>query len=146
MIMFAALTAARYSEITGLLRKDVDYNKCTATFRNTKNGEDREIPLSDEAIRILRKQPFGDRFFNVKSRETFKNWYNKARDNAGLQYFRFHDLRSHAIRKMIMSGMETIMVAKISGHKTLNVLHRRYSRIQAEDLRPQVNNIRLFKR
>ena len=146
MIMFAALTAARYSEITGLLRKDVDYNKCTATFRNTKNGEDREIPLSDEAIRILRKQPFGDRFFNVKSRETFKNWYNKARDNAGLQYFRFHDLRSHAIRKMIMSGMETIMVAKISGHKTLNVLHRRYSRIQAEDLRPQINNIRLFKR
>ena len=43
MIIFAASTAARYSEITNLLRKDVDFNKRLATFRNTKNGDDRTI-------------------------------------------------------------------------------------------------------
>ena len=141
MIMFAVATAARFSEITGLLRKDVDFSRRLATFRNTKNGEDRTIPLSDEAIRILRKQPFGDKFFNVKSREAFKNYWNKARAAAGLKDFRYHDLRSVAIRKMILSGMQTIEVAKISGHKQLSVLHRRYSRLQPEDLLDKINNV-----
>lgn len=145
MIMFAVATAARFSEITGLLRKDVDFSRRLATFRNTKNGDDRVIPLSDEALRILKKQPFGDRFFNVKSREAFKNYWNRARAAAGLNDFRFHDLRSLAIRKMILSGMQTIEVAKISGHKTLNVLHRRYSRIQPEDLLDKVNNVVILK-
>ena len=80
MIIFAAATAARFSEIINLLRKDVDFNKKLATFRDTKNGEDRTIPLSEAALQILKKQPFGERFFNIKSRETFKNYWNKARE------------------------------------------------------------------
>ena len=101
--------------------------------------------MSNEALRILKRQPFGDKFFNVKSREVFKNYWNRARANAGLNDFRFHDLRSLAIRKMILSGMQTIEVAKISGHKTLNVLHRRYSRIQPEDLLDKINNVVILK-
>ena len=62
MIVFAAATAARYSEITHLLRADVDFSKRLATFRQTKNGDDRTIPLSNEALRILKRQPFGDKF------------------------------------------------------------------------------------
>ena len=145
MIVFAVATAARFSEITGLLRSDVDFNKRLATFRNTKNGDDRTIPLSNEALRILKKQPFGDKFFNIKSREAFKNYWNRARAAAGLNDFRFHDLRSLSIRKMILSGMQTIEVARISGHKTLNVLHRRYSRLQPEDLLDKVNNVVILK-
>tara|TARA_B100001964_G_scaffold188174_1_gene209423 strand:- start:31 stop:276 length:246 start_codon:yes stop_codon:yes gene_type:complete len=68
-----------------------------------------------------------------------------AREAAGLKDFRFHDIRSHSIRKMILSGMQTIEVAKISGHKTLNVLHRRYSRLQPEDLLDKVNNVVILK-
>ena len=146
MIMFAVSTSARFSEIINLLRKDVDFNKKLATFRDTKNGDDRTIPLSDAAIRVLKQQPFGDKFFNIKSREAFKNYWNRARANAGLKNFRFHDLRSLGIRKMILSGMQTIEVAKISGHKTLNVLHRRYSRLQPEDLLDKVNNVVILQK
>ena len=144
LIMFAACTAARYSEITGLLRKDVDFNKRTAIFKDTKNGEDREVPLSNDAISILKRQPFGDRFFNIKSRDLFKNYFNKARENAGLPEFRFHDIRSHAIRKMILSGMQLIEVSRVSGHKTLAVLHKRYSRLQPQDLIEKINNVVLI--
>ena len=146
LIIFAAATAGRYSEIINLKRSDVDFNKRTAIFKDTKNGEDRSIPLSHEAIRILKKQPFGEKFFNIKSRDQFKNYFNRARKNAGLPEFRFHDLRSHAIRKMLLSGMQTIEVARISGHKTLAVLHRRYSRLQPEDLIEKVDNVVLIKR
>ena len=45
-----------------LLRTDVSFDKQTATFRDTKNGTDRTIPLSDEVIAILKRYPFGDTF------------------------------------------------------------------------------------
>jgi len=141
MIKFASITAARYAEITGLLRCNTDLNKKTATFIDTKNGENRTIPLHDDAVAILKKYPFGDKFFNVKTREIFRNYYDKAREAAGIPDFRFHDLRSYAIRKMLLSGMSEIKVAAISGHKTLAILHRRYSRIKAEDLIEEVNNV-----
>ena len=63
----------------------------------------------------------------------------------GSSDLRFHDLRSHAIRKMLLSGMQLVEVAKISGHKTLAVLHRRYSRLQPEDLIQKINNVVLMK-
>ena len=46
-----------------VLRTDVSFDKQTATFRDTKNGTDRTIPLSDEVIAILKRYPFGDTFF-----------------------------------------------------------------------------------
>jgi len=141
MIKFASITAARYGEITGLLRCNTDINKKTATFIDTKNGENRTIPLHDDAIAILKKYPFGDKFFNVKTREVFRNYYDKAREAAGIPDFRFHDLRSFAIRRMLLSGMSEIKVATVSGHKTLAILHKRYSRIKAEDLIGEVNNV-----
>ena len=145
MIQFAAITAARYSEITGLLRSNADFSKRTATFLDTKNGENRKIPLHHEAIAILQKYPFGAKFFNVRTREIFRNYFDKARRAAGLNHFRFHDLRSFAIRKMLLSGMSEIEVAVVSGHKTLAILHKRYSRIKAQDLIEKVNNVVNFK-
>jgi len=141
MIKFASITAARYAEITGLLRCNTDLNKKTATFIDTKNGEDRKIPLHDDAILILKKYPFGDKFFNVRSRDFFRHYYDKAREAAGLSHFRFHDLRSYAINRMLLSGMSEIEVAAISGHKTLAILHKRYSRIKPAQLLQKINNV-----
>ena len=41
---------------------------------------------------------------------------------------------------MILSGMQLIEVARVSGHKTLAVLHKRYSRLQPQDLIEKINN------
>ena len=141
MIKFAALTAARYSEITGLLRQNVDFNKKTATFLDTKNTEDRTIPLHEDAIAILKKYPFGEKFFVVKSRESFRHHWEKVRKEAKLPEFRYHDIRSFAANRMLLSGMSEIEVAAVGGWKTLAVLHRRYSRIKARQLIGKINNV-----
>ena len=65
MIQFVAITAARYSEITGLLRQNVDFSKKTATFMETKTTPSHTIPLHDDAIAILKKYPFGDKFLKL---------------------------------------------------------------------------------
>jgi integrase len=141
MIKFAALTLARYSEIVGLLRANVCFNKKTATFMLTKTTSSHTIPLHDDAIAILKKYPFGDRFFNVKTRESFRHFWEKVREEAGLPTFRYHDLRSFGANRYLLSGMSEIEVAALGNWKTLAVLHRRYSRIKPTQLLHKINNV-----
>ena len=53
LVIFAYTSAARFGEIIKLHRKDVDYVQRIALLRDTKNGEDRKIPLTIEAMQIL---------------------------------------------------------------------------------------------
>jgi len=145
LIKFAVLTTARYSEITNLRRKDTDFDKKLATFRNTKNGTDRTIPLSDEVITILKKYPFGEKFFPIKNRDRFKMYWYRARKRAGLQHLRFHDLRSVGITFHVLNGMQLHEVAILSGHKTLAVLHRKYLRLKPADIAEKINNPKIVK-
>ena len=137
MIILAYQTAMRFGEILKLNRKDVDLNKRLITLRDTKNGEDRTIPISNIAIEILRKYPFGERYFIIK-REQFRHYYEQACKRAEISNFRFHDLRACAITKMFLSGMTVPEVAVISGHKTWSQLSR-YTRIKPEQLIDKIN-------
>lgn len=52
--LFCALTCARFGEAARLEWKDVDLTLARATFRGTKNGSDRTIPLSDTLVDFMR--------------------------------------------------------------------------------------------
>lgn len=144
MVKFAYLTGARYGEIVKLKRLDVDYNNKTATFRDTKNSDDRTIPLAEEVIAILKKYPFGEVIFKCK-RERFRKAFNTAKDKAGLKDFRFHDLRACFCTNALLSGMNIAEVSSISGHKDWSQL-KRYARIKPSDLLQKVNNISTMKK
>ena len=145
LIKFAVLTCARYSEITNLKRSNTDFNKKLATFKDTKNGTDRTIPLSEEVILILKKYPFGEKFFPIKNRDRFKMYWYRARKRAGLEHLRFHDLRSVGITFHMLQGMQLEKIALLSGHKTIAVLHRRYLRLKPEDRLEELNNPKIVK-
>lgn len=53
MTLFCAMTGCRFGEAAGLEWKDVDLGAGEATFRNTKNGTDRTIPLPDSLVAFL---------------------------------------------------------------------------------------------
>ena len=133
LINFAYLTSARYSEIVNLKRIDADFKKQLITFRDTKNKSDRTIAISSKVIEILKRYPFGDTFFRVPHDKFVYQW-NRCRAKAGLKDFRFHDLRSAAIRNMLLSGMSLAEVQVQSGHRSIDVLTKRYARIKALDL------------
>ena len=137
MIILAYQTAMRFGEILKLNRRDVDLNKRLITLRDTKNGEDRTIPISNIAIEVLRKYPFGERYFVIK-RDQFRHYFEQACKKAEINNFRFHDLRACAITKMFLSGMTVPEVAVISGHKTWSQLSR-YTRIKPEQLIDKIN-------
>lgn len=143
MIVFAYNTAMRFGEIIKLSRKDVNINNKLITLRDTKNGEDRTIPISDIAIEILKKYPFGDKYFLIK-RDKFRHYFEQACKRAEINNFRFHDLRACAITNMFLSGMSLPEVALISGHKTWSQLGR-YTRIKAEHLVDKINLNKLIQ-
>jgi integrase len=51
--LFCALTGCRFGEAAGLEWRDLDLTMGEATFRETKNGQDRTIPLTDSLVDFL---------------------------------------------------------------------------------------------
>jgi integrase len=117
MIIFAYQTAMRFSEILKLQREDVKFDQRIITLRDTKNNEDRTIPISTVAIEILKKYPFG-RTFLIVQRDKLRHYFEQACKRAGIKEFRFHDLRACSITNLFLSGMTVPEVAVISGQKT----------------------------
>ena len=133
LVIFAYTTAARFGEIVKLERCDVSFSKRTALFRDTKNDDDREVPLTEDAINILKEQPVNTdgKMFRSITHDQFKHYWNRVRRDAQLTDFRFHDLRACAITNFMLPPYNFTIpqVAVISGHKSWKELER-YERIK----------------
>jgi integrase len=132
-------TGARYSELAELQHSKVDLHNRKATFIDTKNGDDRTIPLNERALAILKRYRFGKTVFNIEYQKFYEH-FCKARHKADLDYFHAHDLRACWCTNAILSGMSLPEVSALSGHKSWSML-RRYTRIKPEDLEEKVNKI-----
>ena len=139
LVEFAYLTGARQGEILKMKREDVNFEKKVCTFYKTKNGKDRTIPLPDAAIAILKKYRFGPLVFNVLKRRLRKH-FDIAKKRAGIENFRYHDLRACFCTNALLSGWTIAQVAAVSGHEDWQQL-KIYSRIKAHDLVDKINNI-----
>ena len=144
MVIFAYTTSARYGEILKLQKKDVDFIKRTAILRDTKNDEDRVLPLTEEAMKVLKEQPLttSGHFFQA-SNDKFKHYWNKAKLIAEVENFRFHDLRACALTNFFLPpyNFSIPMVAKISGHKSWKELER-YERMKPDVIVSEFKKIR----
>jgi integrase len=59
--------------------------------------------------------------------------FEHLRARAGMEDFRFHDLRHEAVSRLFEKGLNIAEVSAISGHKELKMLQR-YTHLRAEDL------------
>lgn len=149
-VQFAMETAMRQSEILGLEWDKVDVIKKIAVLEDTKNGDQRIVPLSPKAIEVIQSLPRaieGGKIFRITQDGLIrafaracirgKELYEEEERNppAGfLENLRFHDLRHEATSRLFESGKFDMMeVASITGHKTLHML-KRYTHLRAEDL------------
>lgn len=134
LIVFAIETAMRAGEIVGLRWDDINLTKRTATLPDTKNGTQRVVPLSSKAIAILAELPRVARHvFSVRHSYSISNAFKRATSKAGITGLHFHDLRHEAVSRLFEQRFNTMEVASISGHKSLQMLQR-YTHLRAEDL------------
>ncbi len=134
--LFAISTGARRGEILALKWRDLDFQRKTATFRDTKNGETRTIPLGDSIIDCLlteraKRSVFGEYVFpsleGTRPADIRMAWEN-AIEEVGLSSVCFHTLRHTAASHLTMGGASMLEVGAILGHKTLAMV-KRYSHL-----------------
>ncbi|MDE3022681.1 MAG: site-specific integrase [Pseudomonadota bacterium] len=133
---FAIETGMRQSEILSLTWDNVDMKKRTAFIYDTKNGENRTVPLSSDAIQILKELPrslHNEKIFYKVRESGLRQAFGHARVRAGIQDFHFHDLRHEATSRLFEKGLNIMEVASITGHKDLRML-KRYTHLKATDL------------
>jgi integrase len=103
------------------------------TFRETKNGETRAVPVTGYALDILTQHAKIRRFNtdlvfpNATGRKplAIRNAFANAVERAGITNFRFHDLRHTFASYLAMQGGASLLdIATILGHKTLQMVQR----------------------
>jgi len=141
-ITIALETAMRQSEIAGLKWEYVNLSNATIHLIDTKNDEERYVPLSSRAIEVFKNLPrrLDGKVLGINPKSissTFTKLCRNATTIDGksdpITGLRFHDLRHEAVSRMFEKGLNPMQVASISGHKTLQML-KRYTHLKAEDL------------
>jgi integrase/predicted RNase H-like HicB family nuclease len=135
IIVLALETAMRQGEILSLVWEHVDLRRGTAHLPQTKNGSQRDVPLSPvarDAVMRLRRREQGP-IFSYTTAGLQSTWRFML-DKLGIDNLRFHDLRHEAISRLFELGtLDTMEVASISGHRSLSML-RRYTHLRAQKL------------
>jgi integrase len=123
IIRIALETGMRRGEILAVRREHVDIASYALLIPETKNGHARTIPLTGEAVSILRSLGKSPVLFPMTANAFRLNW-ERLRHKAGLDDLRFHDLRHEAISRFFERGLTIPGVALISGHKDMRMLLR----------------------
>lgn len=129
MFLLAIESAMRLGEMCDLDPDNIHLGRRYVHLVDTKNGESRDVPLSTEAVRLLKLVPEG---FSVSS-ESASTLFRKARRRAGVEGLKFHDSRREALSRL-SKRMDVMTLAKISGHKDIKVLLNTYYAPTVDDL------------
>jgi integrase len=130
-VILALSTGMRQMEILSLTWADVDLARGRIILQETKNGDRRSVPLvghAREIIMALGKVRRIDTRMIFPSRNntpaSLRKPWEKALAVAGVENFRFHDLRHTAASYLAMNGASLLEIAEILGHKTLQMVKR----------------------
>lgn len=142
----AVETAARLGELLSVKWYDINLRKRVMIVRGiddrgTKNDDAfRAVPLSSRAVEILKDLKAlpnsidGRVFYWWKASDSFNKTWRRVCKRAGVDGLRFHDLRHEATSRLFEKGVfDSMEVASITGHKTLQML-KRYTHLRAENL------------
>jgi len=136
LVLIALTTGARYNEITSLTWNDVDLQNNLFYFMDTKNGDNRGVPIPKVVQTELKEY---SKIRNLRNKFLFPGdnpnkpcnrikAFNNAVKRAGIEDFRFYDLRHTAASYLAMSGKTLSEIAEVLGHRTLQMV-KRYSHL-----------------
>ena len=137
----------------GLKVRHADLLSRTIRLTETKNGDDRIIPMTPEVYALVTalcagKNPNDWLFTRSDGRQVkdFRGRWARLKREAGVDSdLLLHDNRRSAVRNMERAGVPRSIAMKISGHKTESI-YRRYAIVNEEDLKRAARQIDPAKR
>ena len=143
IVTFAYYTGCRRGEVLNLKRRDIRLAENVIHVRETKNGEDRFVPIAQplkEMLLPLISQKGDDDFvftYRGKSMGDIHKGFRRACKKAGLEFLRFHDLRHTCLTNWHNAGHSHFLIMQASGHKTISCFQR-YLSFRNNDLQKLV--------
>ena len=143
IVITAIHTGMRRGEILELRWEDVDLEKCQITIpqEKTKTRKSRVVPVNGVLYNTLRSLgPKKGYVFTKKNGDRYreiKESFNAAVKRAGIEDFRFHDLRHTFASHLAMAGIPLETIGKLLGHKS-PVMTWRYSHLSPDYMKDTV--------
>jgi integrase len=121
-LRLALLTGARSGEITAIKWSHIDWDRKLIRLPDSKTNEPRTIHLNDAAVEVLKTLPRVQPFViaGAVQGEPYRNLsraWGTAREYAGLQDVRLHDLRHSYASLAAGRGVSLQMIGKLLGHR-----------------------------
>jgi integrase len=147
--MMAVTTGARRGELLALRFGDLDLVQRTSTVRQSKNGDQRLLPLTESVIAELKRTGIGDPhrliFESVKKPgQPFAidaAWRRALADsNLAGSGVVFHSLRHSAASALARNGASLLQIGDLLGHRSPAVT-RRYSHLCIDSKRQMVDQV-----
>ncbi len=147
IITFALHTGMRLGEILSLTWEGVNLFRRTVMVFRSKNGERRTIPINQTVLELLveksKVRPLKTSYVFYSQAYTRIDHHNLGRafrpavKAAGIEDFRFHDLRHTFATRLVQAGVDIYKVQRLLGHKSL-AMTQRYAHHYPESLRDGV--------
>ncbi len=104
---------------------------------NTKNGKDRQVPLTSKAIAAIRAMPKASKYVFYHP-ETLTRWdtarkvWEEAREAAGYPWLRIHDLHHAYGIRLAERGCPMHFISEVMGHHSVDFTRKLYARFSPE--------------
>jgi integrase len=145
-VLVALHTGLRRGEQFSLTWQDIDFRLGVLRVLHTKNGERREIPISrtlQDTLERLPRRLGSDHVFPGRTGRGMANirgrFYRALRE-AGIEGFRWHDLRHTFASHLVMAGANITSVKELMGHKTI-AMTLRYAHLAPDFQRDAINRL-----
>lgn len=147
---------ARFTLATGLRARnvreltwgqvDLEHRRLWCDGMVVKNQEPLGIPLSNDAVLVLREQQGKHPHLVFPTRldgyykDTYTNGWKAALKRSGIQNFRWHDLRHTWASWHVQSGTPIQVLKELGGWKTLDMVQR-YAHLAPDHLAQYAKNV-----
>ncbi|MDI2113036.1 site-specific integrase [Commensalibacter nepenthis] len=124
----ALATAMRRGEICSFTWGDLYLEESYIHLDMTKNGDERNVPLSTKAkslLKLLIPQSKNVRVVAVTP-DVLSSTFRKAKIAVGLENIRFHDARREATTQFAEKLSNPLELSAVTGHKDINLLRSTY--------------------
>jgi integrase len=120
-IIAALQTGARRAELLRLRWADVDMKRRGVTFRETKNGRDRTVPMTEPLHQLLASLPRAldatAAVLPLYEPKVLTRAFTRHALRVGLAGLTFHDLRHDAASTLTAAGVSQRAIMEILGHR-----------------------------
>ena len=139
LVQAALLTGCRYGELTRMIAGDFHADSKTVLVRESKSGKPRNIPLTDEGVRLFERSVAGKTGSATIFTRSDGNIWGSAHQQRRLQKacerakiepaISFHVLRHTYGAALAMRGVPMRVIADALGHADTRVTERHYAHL-----------------